>query len=74
MRIGCRSGAACSLRVDDICDQSQTNQTVVMRAVGRVEEKGGVWREFVLNRRKAGGAYAYHLAHTSLLRLRSHSE
>lgn len=43
LHTGCRSGAACSLRVDDVCDGGQP------RTVGHVEEKGGVRREFFID-------------------------
>lgn len=42
LHTGCRSGAASSLRVDDVMDVPLG----AMRRVGRVAEKGGVWREF----------------------------
>ena len=43
---GCRSGAACSLRVDNV---ATLNPALAMRAVGRVEEKGGQCREFAID-------------------------
>lgn len=46
---GCRSGAACSLLVTDVCDKTSGDESsLVMKSIGRVEEKGAVWREFVI--------------------------
>lgn len=47
LHTGCRSGAVCSLRVDDVCDV--TTDPPTMRAVGSVEEKGGQRREFAID-------------------------
>lgn len=45
LHTGCRSGAACSLRVDDVWDAT----TGTPRPVGSVEEKGGTRREFAID-------------------------
>ena len=44
-RLGCRSGAACSLRVDDVWDAASGTP----RPVGSVEEKGTTRREFTID-------------------------
>ena len=47
LHTGCRSGAACSLRVEHVADCTQGEWTA--RSIGRVEEKGGTVREFTVD-------------------------
>ena len=44
LHTGCRSGAVCGLRTEDVQNRDGT-----LRAVGSVEEKGGIRREFVID-------------------------
>lgn len=45
LHTGCRTGAVCSLRVEDVREPS----TGLMRPVGSVMEKGGAQREFEID-------------------------